>query len=48
MSYNWVQANDYKQIKKGQLNKIQWNIGNIVIMVIKHLEINQIVALAKP
>ena len=42
VSYNCVKINDYRIIKC-QLKK--WNIENIVMDVIKHLEINQILAL---
>ena len=42
-----VTTNDYRQIKV-QIKKMQWNIENIVMITIKYLQINQILALNNP
>ena len=47
-SYNCVQTNDYRQIKMYNVKKMQWNIENILMITIKHLEIHQISALNNP
>ena len=44
LSYNYVQTNKYK-LKKGMF---QWSIENKAIIVIKHLQINKILALNNP
>ena len=44
ISYNCVQTNDYKQTK-GNLEKQQWDMKNIVMIVIKHLQMNSVLTL---
>ena len=39
---------DIKNILKSAIKKMLWNIENIVMMLIKHLEMNQIFSLNKP
>ena len=43
--YNCVQANVYRLMEKVQIKKIEWNIGNIAMITIKHFQKNQILAL---
>ena len=51
ISQNWcsisVQINNYRQ-KKNAIFKMQWNIENIVMITIKHLQMNRILALNNP
>ena len=52
LMYNYVQRNCYRQIKN--INAIlkkenmHWNIENTVMITIKYLEINQILASSNP
>ena len=41
-------TNNDRQIRKSAFYKMQWNIENIVIIIIKHLQINQILVLHNP
>ena len=43
-----MQTNDYRPIKKIVIKKVQWNMENVVMIVIEHLEMNQISALNNP
>ena len=35
-----AQTKDYRQMKKGNLKDMQWNIENTLMIAIKHLEIS--------
>ena len=36
-----MRTNDYRQIEKCNLKKVQWNTENVLMFIIKHFEMNK-------